>query len=418
MIKPIAIYLPQYHTIPENDIAWGEGFTEWTNVKKAVPLFDGHYQPHIPDETLGYYDLSDSEILIKQAALAKEYGIFGFAYYHYWFNGKRLLESPLDKMLASGKPDFPFCYIWANENWTKRWDGADHEIIQEQHYSQKDDLNHIRFLCQNIFSDKRYISIDEKPVFLVYRTELLPDIEKTAHLWREEAKKLGFKDLYLIRVESFVSGVNPYDIGFDASLEFAPDFRNPGLNKTTKNLTDNKDILVFDYQSAVAEMLIKENSNFPKFRTVFPSWDNTPRKKNGGLVFSNSSPEVFGLFVSKIIEFTRKTHREDHQYFFINAWNEWGEGCHIEPDQKYGNLFLHELKSALNNPENEHNTAYILFLEKTLNQYIEKHKLLIDAIKKENNIANSTTYKLTHYILKRILFLKKGYRLKKLSQNH
>ncbi len=170
--KLIAIYLPQFHAIPENDEWWGGGFTDWTNVIKAKPLFKEHYQPHIPHKSIGYYDLRDQNILVYQAALAKEHGIYGFAYYHYWFNGKRLLNVPIDNMLKSGEPDFPFCLIWANENWTKRWDGHDNEVLIKQEYSFEDDRRHIRFLCENVFPDKRYMKINEKPVFVVYRPEL------------------------------------------------------------------------------------------------------------------------------------------------------------------------------------------------------------------------------------------------------
>ena len=224
-VKQIALYLPQYHPIADNNKAWGEGFTEWSNVKKAQPLFEGHYQPHVPHSDIGYYDLLDPEVLIKQAAMARDHGVYGFAYYHYWFNGKRLLNQPLDNMLSLGKPDFPFCYIWANENWTKRWDGLDEEIIIKQEYSFEDDLVHIRFLCKNVFSDKRYITVDDKPLFIVYRTELFPDIKETAQIWREEAKSFGFKDIYLVRVESLASDIEPSVIGFDSAMELATDWR-------------------------------------------------------------------------------------------------------------------------------------------------------------------------------------------------
>src|SRR6266478_229140 len=188
-IRPIAFYLPQYHTIPENDIWWGKGFTEWTNVVKARPQFKGHYQPHLPGE-LGFYDLRLEEVRQRQAALAREYGLYGFCYYHYWFNGRRILERPFKEVLASGKPDFPFCLCWANENWTRVWDGGGQDVLLQQHYSAEDDRQHIRWLA-NAFRDPRYIRIGGRPLFLVYRTELLPDPARTAAIWRNEVAKAG-----------------------------------------------------------------------------------------------------------------------------------------------------------------------------------------------------------------------------------
>ncbi|MCW8926765.1 MAG: glycoside hydrolase family 99-like domain-containing protein, partial [Xanthomonadales bacterium] len=188
-IRLIALYLPQFHPIPENDRFWGEGFTEWHNVKKAKPLFPGHHQPHVPKD-LGYYDLRHEDTRIAQAEMARQYGIEGFCYYHYWFNGHRLLEHPLQEVLNSGRPDFPFCICWANENWTRRWDGKDREILMQQNYSEQDDRDHIRTLIP-IFQDPRYIRINGKPFFLVYRTSDLPDPARTAEIWREEARNAG-----------------------------------------------------------------------------------------------------------------------------------------------------------------------------------------------------------------------------------
>ena len=197
-IRLIAFYLPQFHPIPENDEWWGKGFTEWTNVVRARPLFPGHYQPHIPAD-LGFYDLRLPEARQAQADLAREYGIGGFCYYHYWFNGRRLLSQPLDKVLASGKPDFPFCLCWANEDWTRAWDGRDKTILMRQQYCEEDDRQHIRWLV-NVFRDKRYIRIGDKPIFLVYRATRIPDPLKTTSIWREEARKMGIGEIFLCRV--------------------------------------------------------------------------------------------------------------------------------------------------------------------------------------------------------------------------
>lgn len=342
-VKQIAIYLPQYHIIPENDKAWGKGFTEWINVRKARPLFEGHYQPHVPHESIGYYDLNDPQILIKQAALAAENGINGFAYYHYWFNGKLLLNEPLDNMLRSGKPDFPFCYIWANENWTRRWDGAEDDIIIRQEYSFDDDLKHIQFLCENVFRDPRYVTIDEKPLFLIYRTEIFPDIKKTVKIWREEVKKYGFKDIYLVRVESFVKEIIPDSIGFDGAMEFGPDW-----TCTNKNPRKINNKLIFDYPTTVFNMIFKKREH-KYFHCVFPGWDNTARKAGSleAYLFDNNSPYFFKLFIEKQLDSTiQKFNNPSEQILFINAWNEWGEGCHIEPDKKNGMEYLNICKNA------------------------------------------------------------------------
>lgn len=405
MIKPIAIYLPQYHPIPENDKAWGDGFTEWTNVRKAKPLFEGHYQPHIPHEDVGYYDLRDPEVMVRQAAMAKAYGIYGFAFYHYWFNGKRLLETPLDNMLKSGTPDFPFLYIWANEHWSKRWDGSDHEIIQEQHYSHEDDLNHIRFLCENVFSHKRYITIDDKPVFHVYRTELFPDIKETARIWREEAKKFGFKDLYLVRVENFVAGINPLDIGFDAAMEFAPD--RGSVNPIYSTTIDNRVQAAQDYKSTVINTMCKTITPFSYFRSVFPTWDNTPRRSGSATLYKNVSIEYFKYYFINAIAYTESHQKDDSQFVFINAWNEWGEGCHIEPDIMNGYLYLSTIKDILEMSSSERSNQLIQFYQ-TQYKYCDKN--LTESINNLDKLTMELFYIKNSYIYRILLLIRKLYR--------
>ena len=341
-LKKIAIYLPQFHTIPENDKAWGAGFTEWTNVKKAKPLFEGHYQPHVPHHSVGYYDLRNTDTLKTQAELAASNGIHGFAYYHYWFNGKRLLHEPLDAMLADKSITMPFCYIWANENWTRRWDGADKEVIIEQQYSEEDDLMHIEFLCRNVFNDPRYILVDGKPLFLVYRTELFPDIRKTAVAWRAKAQSLGYKDIYLVRMENFVRDIDPISIGFDASMEFAPDW---ACVESQPRMVGDK--AVYDYVRTVFNMLVTRKP-YKYFRSVFPGWDNTARRATtSGSLFVNNDPGAFRFFLETQMHATISTFDNPaEQLLFINAWNEWGEGCHIEPDEKSGMTYLDICREA------------------------------------------------------------------------
>lgn len=387
-IKPLAIYLPQFHSIPENDKAWGKGFTEWTNVKKAKPLFEGHYQPHVPHEDIGYYDLNDENILIKQAEIAKQYGIHGFAFYHYWFNGKRLLNMPIDNMLKSGKPDFPFCLIWANEQWTQRWDGKDDNIVMEQNYSFEDDKNHIKFLAE-VFKDSRYIKIDGKPLFFVYRTELFPDIKKTTEIWRNEIKKHGFDDIYLVRVESFEFNINPADIGFDASMEFSPNWKNIGTREQINNLPN---LSIYDYSNVVFNTLSKEKIKYRQFRAVFPSWDNTARRNESGTIFQNSSLEMFDFFLKKQIAFSKKENTENETFLMINAWNEWAEGCHIEPDKKNGYKILEICKKYFITLDNEEQNAENN-IEKRYIEYLEnKVQLKYQELEKNEKKINELQY--------------------------
>jgi hypothetical protein len=358
-LRTIAFHLPQYHPIPENDEWWGKGFTEWRNVCKAKPLFPGHYQPHVPAD-LGFYDLRLEEARVAQADLAREYGIDGFCYYHYWFNGKRLLERPVEEILASGKPDFPFCLCWANENWTRRWDGEDSLILMRQNYSEEDDRIHIRDLFR-FFQDPRYIRIDGKPVFLVYRTENIPDPAKTAEVWREEARNAGIGDLFLVRVES-IGRVSPYEIGFDAALEFAPDWNRmgPAVSSYAPGDPDLPEIVELpievykknytrSYVELMKQMLEKEQPSYPWFRSVTPSWDNSARRNENAIIMLGSSPSTYQQWLEKIINKSMEFNRPSERLVFINAWNEWAEGNHLEPCVKWGRSYLDATKSGIRN---------------------------------------------------------------------
>jgi lipopolysaccharide biosynthesis protein len=357
-VKAIAFYLPQYHPIPENDEWWGKGFTEWTNVAKAQPLFPDHYQPHIPAD-LGFYDLRLPEARQAQADLAREYGLYGFCYYHYWFSGRRILERPMNDILQSGEPDFPFCLCWANENWTRTWDGQEKSVLLEQHYSEADDREHLRSLA-DAFRDPRYIRIDGKPLFLVYRVTKLPDPKRTAQIWREEAIALGIGEIYLCRVESF-GGDNitlaPHEIGFDAAVEFQPDGRyfsdllyqdrqNRWLDRITKKLglSSNRSYgegnYIWNYSKLVDNVIAnKPYEKYTKFPCVTPQWDNSARRKTGANIFHGSTPELYEKWLKATID-KIETDRSDENIVFINAWNEWGEGNHLEPCQKWGRAYL------------------------------------------------------------------------------
>jgi len=358
-LRSIAFYLPQYHSIPENDQWWGEGFTEWTNVRKAQPRFNGHYQPHVPGK-LGYYDLRDPNAHAQQAELAKSYGIGGFCYYHYWFNGKRLLEHPFNETLASGKPDFPFCLCWANENWTRRWDGEEREILIAQDHSHEDDLAHINSLIP-AFRDERYIRVNGKPLFLVYKTNLLPNPKRTSEIWREAARKAGIGELYLVRIENHFQGYDPppQEIGFDAATEFAPHWGCFGEKISDRVELYNEyrgcNPLIYDYDNIMLGMLGRPKPDYKLFRGVFPSWDNSARRRNDPVMFINSSPGKYAFWLSQIARYTLQNFQGDERLIFINAWNEWGEGCHLEPDQKYGVRYLEATRQAIDLATESHN---------------------------------------------------------------
>jgi lipopolysaccharide biosynthesis protein len=343
----LAFYLPQFHPIAENNAWWGEGFTEWTNVRKGTPLFSGHYQPHEPATPLGYYDLSDADARETQAELARTHGINGFVYYHYWFGGRRLLEQPFDEVLASGRPSLPFCLCWANENWTSSWNAHDPTtVLVAQQYSDDDDRAHLRWLAR-AFNDPRYIRVDGRPLFLVYHASAMPDPSRTAAIWREEAQRLGFDGVYLCRVESFDPG-DPASIGFDASVEFQPNWRDlgPRLRLTESELTDagradrraNRAV-VLSYPVAVEHAARRPAPAYKRYPCVMTGWDNTPLRGNAGTVFVGSSPERYAGWLEMAIErFT--PYSADENLIFINAWNEWAEGAHLEPDERWSTAYL------------------------------------------------------------------------------
>ncbi len=355
-IRAIAFHLPQFHPTAENDEWWGKGFTEWRNVTKARPLFPGHYQPHLPAD-LGFYDLRLPEIREAQADLARQHGIHGFCYYHYWFNSRRILERPFNEILENGSPDFPFCLCWANENWTRRWDGGDSHILLEQKYGLDDDIEHIRSLIP-AFKDPRYILVNGKPLFLVYRTELMPDPAATAAAWQEEARKAGLSGLYLVRVENFVGGVDPASIGFDAAVEFAPGsernardyYRGPLFRLFTRMgcfPTVFQDGSVTSYVSVANRMGSLPDPNYKRFHCACPMWDNTARRNTKASIYLGSTPAIYEHWLLTILRRTLSRFQGDEKLVFINAWNEWAEGCHLEPDLKWGDAYLKATQRAL-----------------------------------------------------------------------
>lgn len=355
-IRAIAIHLPQFHPIPENDRWWGEGFTEWTNVAKAKPLFKDHYQPHLPAD-VGFYDLRLEETREYQAHLANEYGIDGFCFYHYWFNGKRVLQRPLDDMISSGKPVFPFMLCWANENWTRRWDGKDHEVLLRQEYSTEDDAHHMKFLCEHFFSDSRYIRVQDKPFFVVYRPTLNPQMKETLETWRNVARQMGLGELYLGYMRTKEATVELENSGFDCAIDFQPDFRDltPRIREHIWNRTLHKFRLrksplienrVFDYE-AYAKKMMEERKIHPQvFPGITPMWDNTARRKTGATILKGSNPGLYKKWLTHIVSEYKRVDADD-KFVFLNAWNEWAEGNHLEPCHRWGRQYLQATKDAL-----------------------------------------------------------------------
>jgi len=337
-VRLIAFYLPQFHPIPENDAWWGEGFTEWTNVAKARPNFVGHVQPHVPGE-LGYYDLRSPRTAVLQAELARAHGIHGFCYYYYWFNGRRLLETPLEAMLASGQPDYPFCVCWANENWTRRWDGRDDDILIAQDYSAENERRLIADLLP-VIRDRRYIRINGRALVLVYRANLLPSGRRATDTFRAVLRDSGEADPYLAMVH--LPGMPPpADWGFDAAVEFPPHgVEAQVLTSQVEKTNPAFEGEVWDYISAARHALARPLPSYTFLRGVMVAWDNTPRLQNNGHVFVNSHPQNYRRWLSAVVEQTRKLRSGDEQVVFINAWNEWGEGCYLEPDRQFGRGYL------------------------------------------------------------------------------
>ena len=325
-IKPIAIYLPQFHPIPENDKWWGKGFTEWTNVVKSTPLFEGHYQPHLPAD-LGFYDLRLEEARLAQEQMAKAFGIEGFCYYHYWFSGKRILHEPLDRKLKNPKEDLPFMMCWANENWTRTWDGLDKQVLMEQNYSAQDDIDHLKYLIP-FFKDSRYIKVNAKPVFIVYKPFLFPNAIETVRIWRKLAAEHGL-ELYLCHaVFSYHKGWDVLLEGFDAAIDFEPfgirrksvfneierikqSVPKASLSKRiVKKIKHNlgyKDRSVkrllnkLDYEFMIHGIKPLKEFSFKMFPNLVVGWDNSARRKNNPtLILDNATPELFEKWLLEV----------------------------------------------------------------------------------------------------------------------
>jgi lipopolysaccharide biosynthesis protein len=333
----IAFYLTQFHPTKENDEWWGKGFTEWTNVTKAVPLFETHYQPHLPTD-FGFYDLRVRATRRDQIKTAKDYGIDGFCYHYYWFSGTRILNEPLDDMLSDQDSNMPFCLCWANENWTRRWDAADHEILIAQKYGPDDDLNFIKDLAP-VLRDPRYIRKNDLPYLIVYRPQHLPDASKTIKIWKKYCEEVGLGGIHV--AIALTHGNTSYlDYGADSAVEFPPHNLTIGNINDSINFHNPFSGNVMQYES-IANMHLNRVYVEPNIsRSVFPSWDNTARTGARSLITINSTPENYEFWLAETIRKTSTRHPNQTNFVFINAWNEWAEGCHLEPDRKYGSAFL------------------------------------------------------------------------------
>ncbi len=349
LARLIAFYLPQFHPIPENNEWWGEGFTEWTNTAKAKPLFKGHHQPNIPAD-LGFYDLRVPETRVAQAEMAKAHGIEGFCYYHYWFAGKRIIERPFNEVLESGEPDFPFCLCWANQTWTGIWHGAPGRILIEQTYPGLEDHKKHFYELLKAFRDTRYITVDGKPVFLIYRPTELPNIQQVTDFWRELAIKEGLPGLHLVGVSHY-SDDNPSQFGLDAVV----DQRMPGKSAIIPSeypllklqaLLGKKLPTIYSYKKLIKNLVRADSPPFDSYPCVIPNWDNTPRSGTNGIVFKGVTLNLFKEQLARALKRV-ESNRPDNKIVFIKAWNEWAEGNHIEPNLQHGHAFLKTIKQSI-----------------------------------------------------------------------
>jgi len=344
--KVMAFYLPQFHAIPENDDWWGKGFTEWTNVTRAIPQYEGHYQPHLPGE-LGFYDLRNGEIIRRQAELARMHGVHGFCFYFYWFAGRRLLEDPLLIFLNDKSIDFTFSLCWANENWTRRWDGHDHDVLMGQNHSPEDDFAFIDYVSKYM-RDPRYLRIDGKPLLTVYRPSLLPNALKTADRWRKRCMENGIGEIYLAFTLSFDS-FEPRQIGFDGAIEFPPNNTfPPNITSSVPLLNPNYSGAVYDWRCFVERSKFYSDPGYDIFRGVCPSWDNEARKPGRGTSLRYASPRGYEDWLCNAVrETAQRVKNADRKLVFVNAWNEWAEGAHLEPDARLGYAYLNSTTRAL-----------------------------------------------------------------------
>lgn len=367
-MKVIAFYLPQFHTIPENDKWWGEGFTEWVNVKKAKPLYKNQYQPRIPMD-YNYYNLLDKKTMKWQVDLANKFNIHGFCFYHYWFNGKKLLEKPIENFLKWKDLDLNFCLSWANESWTNIWASGSADIIMQQSYGDKKDwLDHFNYLL-NFFKDDRYIKNNGKPFLIIYRPELIDRLDEMLSYWTKLARNHGFAGIdFAYQNVSYFLDKNRNDDLFSYAIEYQPNWALALKNLTFKqklkkramifsekklkyNLREKlqkyKKLDIMDYKSIWDYILNSKPFTHISVPCAFVDWDNTPRKSNRGLVIDNANPNDFENYFLRLLIKAKSEYKKE--FVFVFAWNEWAEGGYLEPDEKYGYSYLNAIKNAQKN---------------------------------------------------------------------
>ena len=349
----VAFYLPQFHCIPENDQWWGKGFTEWVNTRKSRPRFPGHYQPRIPHDDIGYYDLSQADALKQQAKLAKAHGIKAFCMYYYWFDGKKLLETPVELLLAHPEIDIQFCLCWANENWTRAWDGQEKEILIKQDYSTEgNDVAFIRDLKKYLM-DPRYLRNNGKPVVLIYHAKILPDPDATFRTWRDWCRKNGVGEIEIWSCRTFIqNGEFNKSPQVDHEVEFPPHMVGvlELINPEKFGIRDDSGYF-YNYNRIIDDVTgrrtMADQSPYPIYRCAMLGWDNACRRKNGWSVWQYFSLKKYHAWLTGNIEYTRRKFPKNERYLFINAWNEWAEGTYLEPDRKYGYASINVTTRAL-----------------------------------------------------------------------
>jgi O-antigen biosynthesis protein len=347
-LRSIAFYLPQYHTIPENDTWWGKGFTEWSNLAKSVPNYVGHDQPRFPTD-LGYYDLRVPSVMNEQAVIAGRYGISGFCYFYYWFDGKRVLDGPLERILATGKPEFPFCLCWANENWTRRWDGGNEEVLLRQTYSDNSALSVIADIGRYMRSPQ-YIKINNRPLILIYRIKKITNPKRTMQVWRNFCRQNEIGEIYIAMVESFELSARPEDpkqYGCDISVEFPAHGMVRDEKQVVQAINREWSGEVHDYRKLAGEFMRRVDAGFPRLRSVLVGWDNTPRYPTRSLILEHSTPGAFQAWLEWTYRRTLEQNFGDERIVFILSWNEWCEGSYLEPDRRFGRSYLQAVRNAL-----------------------------------------------------------------------
>lgn len=360
--KILAIYYPQFHVIPENDIWWGKGFTEWTNVRRGKPFYPGHYQPREPLND-DYYNLADLKVLERHTRLARNAGISGFCFYHYFFSGKKLLEKPIEDYRDKSNEKFPYCLIWANQSWERTWHRTNNSVLIEQQYGGEEDWKKHFYYLLDFFKDERYIKIDNKPVYIIYIPQEISCRKQMFALWQRMAKEQGFKGLYLIAMDTYY-GKDSHGNYYSAYMDFVPvslfrydiswrkhlmvwkqrhiDRMKVG-QKRVQNIIWARNTYSYSYLCKSIERKAKKNV-FKTFPGIFSGWDNTSRHDEIGVIVSGSNPRRFQRHITKMLQIAEKNEK---QFIFLNAWNEWSEGAYVEPDKKYGYAYLRALKGAL-----------------------------------------------------------------------